>query len=78
MPVDVWLGDHNSMGYSCFVQCLLFGGFLPGGGFFRRFFVAVKIPVFGQKVAKNAHFWPEIGYFLGIRSAFCVFRSGKS
>ena len=57
MSVDVWLGDHNSMGYSCFVQCLLFGGFLPRGGFFRRFFLPVKIPVFAQKVAKNDHFW---------------------
>ena len=58
MPVDVWLGDHNSMGYFCFVQCLLFGGFLLGGGFFRRFFLPVKIPVFAQKVAKNARFLP--------------------
>ena len=38
MPVDVWLGDHNSMGYSCFVQCLLFGGFLPGGGFLANIY----------------------------------------
>ena len=56
--VEVLQGDHNSRGYSCIVRLFLFGDFLPGDGFFRRFFLPVKIPVFGQKVAKNAYFWP--------------------
>ena len=44
--VEVLRSDHNSMGYSCIVRLFLFGDFLPGGGFFRRFFLPVKIPVF--------------------------------
>ena len=78
VPVEVLRGNHNSMGYFRTVQFFLFGDFLLGGGFFRRFFPDVKIPVFAQNVAKNAHFLPEISYFWGIRSAFWVFCSVKS
>ena len=45
-PAEVRRGDHNSMGYSRTVRLFLLGDFLPGGGFFRRFFLPVKIPVF--------------------------------
>ena len=44
--VEVLRSDHNSMGYSCIVRLFLFGDFLLGDGFFRRFFLPVKIPVF--------------------------------
>ena len=77
-PVDVLHKNPDLLHRSYLALLFLLADFLPGGGFFRRFFLPVKIPVFAQKVAKNAHFWPEIGYFLGIRSVFCVFRSGKS
>lgn len=77
-PVDVLHKNPDLLHRSYLVLLFLLADFLPGGGFFRRFFLPVKIPVFAQKVAKNAHFLPEIGYFLGIRSVFCVFRSGKS
>lgn len=56
--VEVRSGDYNSMRYSCFVQFFLFGDSLPGGGFFHCFFLPVKIPIFAQKVPKNAHFLP--------------------
>ena len=77
-PVDVLYKNPDLLHCSYLALLFLLADFLLGGGFFRRFFLLVKIPVFAQKVAKNAYFWPEIGYFLGIRSAFCVFRSGKS
>ena len=77
-PVDVLHKNPNLLHRSYLALLFLLADFLLGGGFFRRFFLPVKIPVFVQKVAKNAHFLPEIGYFLGIRSAFWVFCSGKS
>ena len=67
MLVDVWLGDHNSMGYSCFVQCLLFGGFLPGGGFLANIYTPWMGYYFFREVGfssffcgrKNPRFWPK-------------------
>ena len=57
-PVDVLHKNPDLLHCSYLALLFLLADFLLGGGFFRRFFLPVKIPVFAQKVAKNAHFWP--------------------
>lgn len=46
-PVDVLHKNPDLLHRSYLALLFLLADFLPGGGFFRRFFVAVKIPVFG-------------------------------
>jgi len=46
-PVDVLYKTPNLLHYPYLALLFLLADFLPGGGFFRRFFVVVKIPVFG-------------------------------
>ena len=46
-PVDVLHNNPNLLHCSYLALLFLLADFLPGGGFFRRFFLVVKIPVFG-------------------------------